>query len=123
MSWVPASLGQREALKLPESHPVAYVNWQEKRRSDRRMAHRFLKEIREEHRRFLQAAYDEADGTPEVRVHRDAVIQASEISEVSEYEASAEFHMWVGTIDNVAEDFTTFTLTSKGVETVERERS
>src|SRR5919202_3494319 len=77
MSWVPAPLGQREALKLPESHPVAYVNWQEKRRSDRRMAHRFLKEIREEHRRFLQAAYDEADGTPKVGVNRDAVIQAS----------------------------------------------
>ncbi len=86
------------------------------------MAHRFLKEIREEHRRFLRAAYDKADGTPDVRVHRDAVMRASEISEISEYEASAEFHMWVGTIDDVAEDFTTFALTPKGVETIERER-
>ncbi len=85
------------------------------------MAHRFLKEIREEHRRFLQAAYDEANGTPGAHVHRDDVMRASKISEISEYEASAEFHTWVGTIDNVSDDFTTFTLTSKGVETAERE--
>jgi hypothetical protein len=84
---------------------------------------RFLKEVREEHQHFLRAAYEEANGAPGVLVHRDDVMRALGISERSEYEGSLEFHVWVGTVDNVAEDFTTFSLTPKGVEAVEHERS
>ncbi len=86
------------------------------------MVHRFLKEIREEHQRFLRAAYEQANGTSGVRVHRDGVLHALGNSEVSNYEGSLEFYMWVGTVDNVTEDFTTFSLTPKGIEAVEHER-
>ena len=47
----------------------------------------------------------------------------SGISELSEYEGSLEFHLWVGTVENVANDFSTFALTPKGVEAIEHERS
>ena len=88
------------------------------------MGHRrFLKEIREEHQRFLRAAYEEANGAPGVLVHRDNVMRGSGISALSEYEGSLEFHMWVGTVDDVAADFSTFALAPKGVEAVEHERS
>ena len=84
---------------------------------------RFLKEIREEHQRFLRTAYEEANGAPGVLVHRDDVMREGRISELSAYEGSLEFHKWVGTVADVAEDFTTFSLTPKGVEAVEHERS
>lgn len=60
------------------------------------MAHRFLKEIREKHQRFLHAAYEEAKGAPGALIHREGVMRDSGISELSEYEGSLEFYLWVG---------------------------